>query len=179
MRDALLLLIDRMEENNGETKLALIVLAYAETYQSWHSRQEVLDAARTKGVSIYAIDLQPQSEDSARRGNRVAGAFRKALDWTIDLFDNDIRTSEQVQAELKTLTDATGGEMCAAANADAAARCAQNFVKEIRSQYVIAYRPKTLARAERKIEITIEGRPDAVIRVRKASRAGGKAAAQR
>jgi VWFA-related protein len=179
MRDALLLLIDRMEENNGETKLALIVLAYAETYQSWHSRQEVLDAARTKGVSIYAVDLQPQSEDSARRGNRVAGAFRKALDWTVDLFDNDIRTSEQVQAELKALTDATGGEMCAAANADAAARCAQNFVQDIRSQYVVAYRPKTLARADRKIEITIEGRPEAVVQVRKASRAGGKAAAQR
>lgn len=172
MRDALLQLIEKMEGTNGENKLALIVFAYAETYRSWHSRQEVLDAAGKKGVSIYAVDLR---WDAAKRGgNRAASALRRALNWTIDLFDNDVRSSAEVEAELQKLTDATGGEMCVAADGDAAAQCAQNFVKEIRSQYVIAYRPTNVAPAQRKIEITIEGQPEAVVRVRRASGASGK-----
>jgi hypothetical protein len=125
----------------------------------------VIRAAAEKGVSIYAVHLErPQPETSP--GGFVS-ALRKALIWTIDLFDQDVPSPSGLNDELQRLTQATGGEMCAAKDAQSAVDCAQRFAKSIRTQYVVAYRPKDLAHAARKVEVRLEGYPDAEVRVRK------------
>ena len=163
MRDAVSLLISRMEPNSGDTKRALIIVADAASYRSWRSREPVIRAANEKGVSIYAIHLErPVSET----GNRVVRALRRALIWTIDLFDQDVPPPSALHRELERLTGPTGGETCSATDGESAVECARRFAKEIRTQYVIAYRPKTLAQDGRKVEIRLEGYPDAEARVR-------------
>jgi VWFA-related protein len=173
LRDALSILINRMEPNGAEVKRALIIVAEAATYRSPRSRGPILEAAQEKGVSIYAIRLEPP-DTSRTGGNRALRALRGALVWTIDLFD-DLQSPEETQKELERLTDGSGGDTCAAASTEAAEACARSFAEEIKSQYVIAYRPTTLARAGRKVEISIEGHPKAVVRIRKAYGANGEA----
>lgn len=168
MRDAVSLLIDRMEPNDGETKRALIIVADSASYRSWRSREPVIRAAQERAVSIYALSLDgPQPEPSPGALNSTLRALRKALIWTIDLFDQDVPTPSESQAEIERLTEATGGETCSAMDAESAVACAQKFAKEIRTQYVVAYRPKTLTQATRNVEIRLQGYPDAEARVRK------------
>jgi hypothetical protein len=176
MRDALLMLVRGMQANGSEVKRTLMVVADGESYRSWHGRESVIGAAREKDVSIYAIEVTPPPRAKPQGAfNRAADALRGALIWVIDLLDDDVPSPAELSAELARLTSATGGEACSAPDENAAVACVQRFASDVKSQYVIAYRPTTLARKDRKIEISIEGHPDAVVRVRKASGTYGQA----
>ena len=168
MGDAVALLIRGGEPTSAEVKRALIIVADSASYRSWISPAPIIKAAEEKGISIYAVHLQhPEGEANSANGNGALRALRRAVAWTVDLFDDDVRAPSELQGELDQLTKPTGGETCSAKDPASAGDCAQRFAKEIRTQYVVAYRPQTLTRAERNVEIKVSGYPDAEVRVRR------------
>jgi VWFA-related protein len=129
MRDAVLMGIDHMRERAARDKRVLVVITDGEDNASLTTRESLTEAARENNVMIYAIGLLSEEAPAS------AAAARDALE---------------------ELTEETGGRGWFPASVGAVAAIAPEIAHEIRSQYVIGYRPTDLTKDGKFRTITVE-----------------------
>lgn len=125
------------------------------------SLRRVGDSAARAGVVIYSMDAR----------GLISGTMDAAVDGGIDLSGRLERTNAleitSTQAPLRALAADTGGR--ALLNTNSLLNVATTAIKETSSYYLLAWRPNEEQQNNkfRKIEVSVVGRPDLVVRVRK------------
>ncbi|HEY0173041.1 MAG TPA: VWA domain-containing protein [Pyrinomonadaceae bacterium] len=124
----------------------------------------ISDAAARAGVVIYSLDamgLRTGQQDASVSGN---------FDTTGRLSRTDMGEISAMQAPLYQLADETGGR--ALVNTNALGRVVSGALKETAVYYLLAWRPEApagggAAPRYRRIEVSVAGRPDLRVMVRR------------
>lgn len=125
--------------------------------------RRVSDAAARAGVVIYSLDamgLRTGQQDASTSGT---------FDTTGRLARTDMGEMTAMQAPLHQLADETGGR--ALINTNALGRVVSGAIKETAVYYLLAWRPEAQAGGGaskyRRIEVSVAGRPDLRVMVRR------------
>ncbi len=123
----------------GSARRAIILLSDGDDNQSRHTREEAIEAALHAGVIVYVIDTDVT--ESNKKGDRV----------------------------LTRYADATGGRVFFPLGLDEVAKAFSAIQDELRSQYVVAYKPQNFNEDGSYHAITIDApnRSNVKIRARK------------
>lgn len=123
----------------GGGRRAIILLSDGDDNQSRHTREEAVEAALRSEVIIYVISTNIAGDD--RKGDKVLMRF----------------------------ADATGGRVFFPLRIEDVSNGFSSIQDELRSQYVIAYKPQNFEQDGRYRAITIDapGRPNVKLRARK------------
>lgn len=124
---------------HGPSRRAIILLSDGDDNQSRHTREEAIEAALRAEVIIYVISTNVTGED--KRGDKV----------------------------LMRYAEATGGRVFFPMRIEEVANAFSEIQDELRSQYVLAYKPEDFASdgRYRAISVTVPGRSNVKIRARK------------
>ena len=155
MRDAIRVSIDHVKEKGHKDKRALVVVTDGADNSSIITLENLVKAAQQSEVLIYGIGLL--GEEERREGQRA-------------------------QRALKTLAEATGGEVFFPKDLSEVDKIAHQVARDIRNQYTIEYTPSntTMDGGFRKIEITVKAPGNPKVRTRsgyyatKEAASGGK-----
>lgn len=125
------------------------------------SLRRITDAAARAGVVVYSIDARGLSSGMPDAGMEVGTDLSQRASHSVP---NEIVVT---QAPLKSLSFDTGGRPLL--NTNALSDAATIALKETAAYYVLAWRPDNEQESNkfRRIEVSVIGRPDLVIRVRR------------
>ena len=125
--------------SSGPARRAIILLSDGDDNQSRHTREEAIEAALRAEVIIYVISTNVTGED--KKGDKI----------------------------LMRYAEATGGRVFFPLRIEEVSNAFAEIQDELRSQYVIAYKPENFEQdgRYRAISITLPGRPNVKIRARK------------
>lgn len=123
----------------GPARRAIILLSDGDDNQSRHTREEAIEAALRAEVIVYVISTNVTGED--KRGDKV----------------------------LMRYAEATGGRVFFPLRIEEVSNAFAEIQDELRSQYVVAYKPEDFQQdgRYRAISINAPGRPNVKIRARK------------
>lgn len=127
--------------------------------------RRVTDAAARSGVVIYTMDARGLSTGSPDASMNIEGATSERGDRIIFNGSNEISASQEV---LRTLAGETGGR--AILNTNAPQIGFKKALQETSLYYLLAWRPGDAEQRTgkfRRIEISLAGRPDLNVRVRR------------
>jgi VWFA-related protein len=155
MRDALRMSIDHVKDKGHKDKRALVVVTDGNDNGSLISLENLVKAAQQSEVLVYGIGL---------------------------LGEEERREAQKAQRAMKTLAEATGGEVFFPKDAAEVDKIAHQVARDMRNQYTIQYSPSNTVMdgSYRKIEITVKAPGNPKVRTRsgyyanKETTAGGK-----
>jgi len=141
MRDALRMSIDHLKDKGHKDKRAIVVVTDGNDNSSMISLENLVKAAQQSEVIIYGIGL---------------------------LGEEERREAQRAQRALKTLAEATGGEVFFPKDAADVDKIAHQVARDIRNQYTIEYTPSNTVMdgGYRKIEITAKAPGTPKVRTR-------------
>jgi len=141
MRDALRMSIDHVKEKGHKDKRAIVLVTDGNDNSSMISPENLVKAAQQSEVLIYGIGL---------------------------LGEEERREAQRAQRALKTLAEATGGEVFFPKDVTEVEKIAHQVARDIRNQYTIEYSPSNtnLDGSFRKIEITVKAPGNPKVRTR-------------
>jgi VWFA-related protein len=141
LHDAVMVACEKLSKApvRGSARRAIILLSDGDDNQSRHTREEAIEAAQRAAVIIYVIDTDVT--ESNKKGDKV----------------------------LMRYAEATGGRVFFPQRMEEVASAFTEIQDELRSQYVIAYKPEGFAEDGSYHSITIDApkRPAVKIRARK------------
>ncbi len=122
---------------------------------------QLIETARRSGISVYALDAQGLRTENTGASERITGselAFRNANpNLTLSGFEK--------LGAARALAYGTGGEMIANTNSLIAGL--QRAIDDSSSYYVVGFKPSKLDNKFHKLNVTIKGKPDLIVRTRK------------
>ena len=141
MRDAIRMSIDHLKEKAHKDKKVLVAVTDGNDNASVVSLENLVKASQQSEVLIYGIGL---------------------------LGEEERREAQRAQRALKSLANATGGEVFFPKDAGEVDKIAHQVAKDIRSQYTIEYTPTNTAMdgTFRQIKITVKAPGNPTVRTR-------------
>src|SRR5262245_20270782 len=141
MRDALRMSIDHMKEKAHKDKKALVVVTDGNDNSSVVTLESLVRAAQQSEVLVYGVGL---------------------------LGEEERREAQRAQRALKSLAEATGGEVFFPKDLAEVDKIAHQVARDIRNQYTIEYTPTNTAMDGqfRKIEIKVNAPGNPRVRTR-------------
>ncbi len=141
MRDAIRMSIDHLKEKAHKDKKVLVVVTDGNDNASVVSLENLVKASQQSEVLIYGIGL---------------------------LGEEERREAQRAQRALKSLANATGGEVFFPKDAGEVDKIAHQVAKDIRNQYTIEYTPTNTAMdgTFRQIKITAKAPGNPTVRTR-------------
>src|SRR5882724_4261693 len=141
MRDAIRMSIDHVKDKGHKDKRALVIVTDGNDNSSVISIESLVKAAQQSEVLIYGVGL---------------------------LGEEERREAQRAQRALKTLAEATGGEVFFPKDLAEVDKIAHQVARDIRNQYTIEYTPSNTVMdgAYRKIEITAKATGTPKVRTR-------------
>src|SRR5262245_16533523 len=141
MRDALRMSIDHLKEKAHKDKKALVIVTDGNDNSSVISLESLVRAAQQSEVLVYGVGL---------------------------LGDEERREAQRAQRALKSLAEATGGEVFFPKELAEVDKIAHQVARDIRNQYTIEYTPSNTAMdgEYRKIEVRVNAPGNLKVRTR-------------
>jgi VWFA-related protein len=141
MRDAVRMSIDHLKEKAHKDKKVLVAVTDGNDNASVVSLENLVKASQQSEVLIYGIGL---------------------------LGEEERREAQRAQRALKSLANATGGEVFFPKDAGEVDKIAHQVAKDIRSQYTVEYTPTNTAMdgTFRQIKVTVKAPGNPTVRTR-------------
>ena len=122
---------------------------------------QLIDLARRSGVSIYGLDAAGVRTNITEASQYTTGESLRAA----DLAGNLTLTDFEKLGALRMLVSGTGGALFSSTNDIASG--VQRAVEDSNSYYVLGFKPSALDNKFHRLEVTVKGKPGAIVRTRR------------